>query len=327
MCDERCGCWRGRERWERGRVFFCPNSNASTSFLTTQPVDPADGADVVVAAAAAGINFFDTSPFYGSTKSETVLGGGLRRLNRDSYILATKVGRYGQDEFDFSRARVSASVVDSMRRLGVDRLDVVHCHDVEFASDLSQVVTEALPVLNDLKHQGVIRAVGVTGYPLSTLQRVLDAAPAGSVDVVLSYCHGCLADRSVAPAAKKWAAQGLGVINASPLSMGLLTTAGPPDWHPAPVELKEACAAAAKASAAEGVDISALALRDSLSLENIASHLVGVGSLNILRANVDAALASLAPPSDAERRAAAAVEEVLAPVRGVTWESGLKENL
>lgn len=291
-----------------------------------KPVDPDAGADAVVAAHAAGINFFDTSPFYGATKSETVLGGGLRRLRRDDYVLATKVGRYGADEFDFSRARVAASVVDSMRRLGVDRLDVVHCHDVEFAADLGAVVTEALPVLADLKRQGVVRAVGVTGYPLPTLQRVLDAAPAGSVDVVLSYCHGCLADRSLAPVAKKWAAAGLGVINASPLSMGLLTARGPPDWHPAPPHLKAACARAAAAAAAAGVDISALALRDSLALDGVASHLVGCGSTAIVAANVDAALAALRPPSEAEAAAAAAVEGVLAPVRGTTWPSGLPQN-
>ena len=256
-----------------------------------------------------------------------MLGGGLKRLKRDSYILATKVGRYGQDEFDFSKARVTASVVESMRRLGVDRLDIVHCHDVEFAAELSVVVTDALPVLNDLKQQGVIKAVGVTGYPLSTLQRVLDAAPPGAVDVVLSYCHGCLVDRTLAPLAEKWAAAGLGVINASPLSMGLLTARGPPDWHPAPPELKAACAEAARVAAGAGADISALALRDALALPpSIASHLVGCGSVEVVEANVKAALAALQPPTEAEAAAMAAVEGVVAPVRGATWASGRAEN-
>jgi L-galactose dehydrogenase len=255
-----------------------------------------------------------------------VLGLGLARLpSRDAYILATKVGRYGADDFDFSAARVKASVVDSMRRLGVDRVDVVHCHDVEFG-DLGQVVTEALPALSDLKHQGVIRAIGVTGYPLPTLQRVLDAAPPGAVDVVLSYCHGCLADHALAPRAAAWMAAGLGVINASPLSMGLLTARGPPDWHPAPDALKAACREAAAAAAAAGHDISALALRDALVMPGVASHLVGCGSVDVVEANVAAAQAALRPPTEGEAAALAEVRRVLAPVEGTTWPSGRPEN-
>merc|ERR1711916_227064 len=57
-----------------------------------------------------GINFIDVSPYYGITKAETVLGKALKGIPRDSYYLATKVGRYGGDEFDFSADRVIKSV-------------------------------------------------------------------------------------------------------------------------------------------------------------------------------------------------------------------------
>ena len=61
----------------------------------------------------------------------------------------------------------------SLARLGLARLDLVQCHDIEFG-DLDQVVTGALPALADLKAQGVVGAVGVTGLPLATLEKVVE---------------------------------------------------------------------------------------------------------------------------------------------------------
>ena len=287
------------------------------------PVDV--GVAAVAAAHAAGINFYDTSPFYGITKSETVLGEALKPLPRDGIIVATKVGRYGQDEFDFSSGRVSASIVDSLRRLGLDRLDIVHCHDVEFG-DAAQVCEQAIPTLLDLKAQRVIGAIGVTGYPLPALDKVLAAAPKGSVDIVLSYCRGCLADHALDAAAARWTAAGLGVINASPLSMGLRTQRGPPEWHPAPAELKAAARAAAAVAADAGFDIADLALRDALAVPHVASHLVGCGSPEVVEANVRAARAALARAPPAEAAALDAVRGVLAPVLGTTRPSGRPET-
>jgi diketogulonate reductase-like aldo/keto reductase len=62
-----------------------------------------------------GINFIDTSPYYGD--SETVLGHCLKGLPRDKYFIATKCGRYGDDDFDFSASRVCQSVSDSIEKV------------------------------------------------------------------------------------------------------------------------------------------------------------------------------------------------------------------
>jgi L-galactose dehydrogenase len=99
----------------------------------------------------AGINLIDTSPFYGLTRSETVLGRCLKGVPRDRYFLATKVGRYGHDarDFDFSAARVRRSVDESLKRLGVDYVDLIQCHDIEFGS-LEQVIGETIPALREL---------------------------------------------------------------------------------------------------------------------------------------------------------------------------------
>lgn len=137
--------------------------------------DEEEGIRSVHAAFAAGINFFDTSPYYGELRSEKVLGRALQGLPREKLVLSTKVGRYGpeQQHFDFSAARVTASVQESLQRLQTDYIDIIQCHDIEFG-DLDQVVTETLPALVKLRDQGIVRHIGITGLPLGIFSYVLD---------------------------------------------------------------------------------------------------------------------------------------------------------
>ena len=263
-----------------------------------------------------GVTLIDVSPYYGRTAAETVLGQALRGIDRDSYVLATKVGRYDLAEFDFSAGRVARSVHESLDRLGTDHLDLVQCHDVEF-SDLDQIVEETLPALRSLQSDGVIRAVGVTGLPIPALAYVVERAP---VDTVLSYCHYTLQNRTLGGWLPFFADHGVGVLNASPLAMGLLTEGGPPAWHPAPAALRSACARAAELCRAEGTDLATLALRFALTLPGVASTLVGLASPEIVRRSLDAA----AGPIDAELLTA--VRAVLADQLDVSWPSGRPEN-
>ena len=101
-----------------------------------------------------GINFIDVSPYYGHYKAETVLGKALKRIPRDKYFLSTKVGRYGKDgvnTWDYSGKRATESVYESMERLGVDYIDLINVHDIEFQAalpgGLQKVVDETLPAL------------------------------------------------------------------------------------------------------------------------------------------------------------------------------------
>src|ERR1051326_9023751 len=73
-------------------------------------IEEAEGVRAVHTAIDLGINFINVSPYYRATRGETVLGKALRKIPRDRYLLATKVGRYGPDEFDFSAGRVGRSV-------------------------------------------------------------------------------------------------------------------------------------------------------------------------------------------------------------------------
>jgi aryl-alcohol dehydrogenase-like predicted oxidoreductase len=281
-----------------------------------RPIDEAEGIRTVHAALDLGINFIDVSPYYGLTKAETVLGKALATLPRDGYILATKVGRYGADEFDFSAARVTASIDESLRRLQVDHIDLIQCHDIEFGS-LDQVVRETLPALRKVREQGKVRFIGITGYPLKIFRTVLDQT---DVDTILSYCHYSLNDTALESLIPYLQGKKVGIINASPLSMGLLTERGAPSWHPAPEPLKAACAKAAAHCRSKGVDIAQLALQFAVSNPAIATTLAGTASPENLRKNV--AWSQHAPDPEL----LAEVQAILAPVRNMSWPSGRPEN-
>ena len=106
-----------------------------------QEIDEDEAVRAVHKAFHSGINLFDTSPFYGATKSESVLGKALKGLPRDQIVVCTKVGRYGEVDFDFSAKTVTRRFHESLARLQLDYVDVVHCHDVEFGN-MDQVCTD-----------------------------------------------------------------------------------------------------------------------------------------------------------------------------------------
>ena len=232
-----------------------------------------EGIEAVFTALDNGINFIDVSPYYGHLKAEIVLGKALRQVQRDRYVLSTKVGRYGENgvnTWDYSAERVTRSVYESMERLGVDYIDIINVHDVEFQADLpgglQKIVDETLPALVALKSEGVVKHVGITDLQPENLKWVIDHSADGTVESVLNFCHYSLNDTLLADYLGYFEQKGIGVINASPFSMGLLSDRGAPDWHPAPQELKEACARAAAYCREQGYPIDKLAIQFSTSL-------------------------------------------------------------
>ena len=227
-----------------------------------------EGLRAVHVAVENGINFIDVSPYYGHLKAEKVLGKALKDIPRDKYYLSTKVGRYGKDgvnTWDYSARRATESVYESMERLHVDYIDLINVHDIEFA-DLRQVVEETLPALVTLREKGVVRHVGITDLQPENLKWVIEHSPEGVVESVLCFCHYSLNDDMLLDYLDFLEERGIGVINASPLSMGLLSQRGTPAWHPAPERLKEACARAAAHCAVQGYPIEKLAIQYSTSL-------------------------------------------------------------
>jgi len=263
-------------------------------FKTT---DDSESASLVKRVLQQGVNYIDTAPWYGQGRSERVLGIALKGIPRKAYYLATKVGRYElepREMFDFTKDRVLRSVEESLQRLGVDYIDVIQVHDVEFSHSLEQVVKHTLPALALLKAQGKVRYVGVTGYNLGTLQRLIEAAPPGSIDTVLSYCRATLFDRSLfGQALDFFQERNIALINASPVSMGLLSTRGPPAWHPATQDIKAVCAKAAVYCTDQGEDITDLAVLWSLAQEDIPTTLTSTASRVNLDKNLSLAKGSL----------------------------------
>src|ERR1043165_6321770 len=185
-----------RELGKTGLKVSTLSFGASSLGAVFHDINEDDAVRTVHVAVDHGINFIDVSPYYGATKAETVLGRALKQIGRERYYLATKVGQYGEGEFDFSASRVTRSVDESLRRLNVDYIDLIQCHDIEFVK-LDQIVNETLPALHKLKSTGKVRHVGITGLPLKVFRDVIDRVSPGMVETILSFCHYELNDTSL----------------------------------------------------------------------------------------------------------------------------------
>lgn len=242
-----------------------------------------------------GINFIDVSPYYGHLKAELVLGKALKDIDRSKYYLSTKVGRYGKDGvnyWDYSAQRATESVYESMERLNIDYIDLINIHDIEFA-DLEQVCNETLPALVELRNKGIVKHVGITNLTLHHFKYVIDHVPAGTVESVLSFCHYCLNDNALTDYLDYFEEREIGVINASPFSMGLLTERGAPNWHPAPKPLQDLCKKAVNHCKAKGESIEQLAVKYSVSNPRIATTLFSTSRPEAVLQNIKWAEAPL----------------------------------
>ena len=264
-----------------------------------------------------GLNFIDTSPFYGRGMSEVLLGIALRGVARDSYTLCTKLGRYDLGHFDFSAKRVAESVDVSLHRLGTDHLDIILCHDIEFVP-MQQIVDETIPALRKIQQSGKVRFIGFSGYPQKIFRFICDQI---DVDCVLSYNQYTLQNtRFVDETVPYLKAKGVGVMNAGPFSARLLTNAPLPAWLKEPENVKAAARAAAALCAERGVDIAKLAVQFSCAHPDIATTVAG--SANPV--NIRNWAQWLSEPLDQELLAE--VLNIFAPVKNLGHLEGLREN-
>jgi D-threo-aldose 1-dehydrogenase len=222
-------------------------------------IDEDTALGAVEAAWDGGVRYFDTAPHYGLGLSERRLGRALVGRPRDEFVVSTKVGRLlvpnptpvGTDlaaggfavpddlirERDFSRDGVRRSIEASLRRLDLDRVDIVYLHDPENHMDIA--LREAIPALVELREQGVIRAIGAGMNFVAPLRRLVAES---DVDAVMVAGRWTLADRSAAPLLRECEARQVAVVAAAPFNSGLLSQPRPPehayfDYLPATPEM------------------------------------------------------------------------------------------
>ncbi len=275
-----------------------------------------EGNDAVQYAIEQGINYFDVSPYYGTTLAEERLGAALAG-RRHEVVLATKCGRYGVDHFDFSPETITREFDLSLQRLRTDHVDLLQVHDVEFGS-MDQILGETLPAMRRLQQQGKARFIGITGYWPALLARMAETVP---VDTVLNYCHFNLLmsdmDDELAPAARR---HGWGLVNASPLHMGLLGGAEVPAWHPASPHVRRVAAEVVALCRQHTLSPATVALHACLDHDAIASTLIGLSSVS----QVNEALNAVDSQPPAELMTA--IRALVVPIMNTVWTSGLAEN-
>jgi aryl-alcohol dehydrogenase-like predicted oxidoreductase len=279
-------------------------------------VDISDALRSVRTALDGGMNFIDTSPFYGRGMSEVLLGRLLPDVPRDSYYLGTKLGRYSLQHFDFSARRVVESVDISLERMRVEHLDIVLCHDIEFV-DLAQIVDETLPALRKEVEKGKVRFIGVSGYPMKIFKYILARA---SVDVILTYNHYTLQNDMALELVPLCRERGVGIMNAAPFSARLLTDAPLPSWHRAPAHVRAAARRAADLCRDRGYDIAQLALQFSVANPDFATCIAGSADPS----SVTKWLQWVHAPMDESLMAE--VQEVLRPIHNWFYVEGRPEN-
>ena len=282
-------------------------------------VDEAEGIRAVHAALDLGINYFDVSPAYGATRSETVLGKALKGIARDRYILSTKVGKYtqpeqyGNDTLDYSRARIRASLDESASRLGTDYFDIIHIHDIEYQGrkHTEWALAEGLAAVQELKREGRIGAVSFGIYPMDLWHRIFSDYDVDAALVHNHYCLHCTRLLELLPVAKQ---KNIGIINGSPFGSGLLTERGPADWHPATPAERQLFCDAVDVCRQQGVPISKLALQFASQNPDIPTTLFSSTRAESVRRNVR----WHEEPFD--QNLLATVRRILAPVINKQWD-------
>lgn len=281
-------------------------------------IDESDGIAAVREALDEGINYFDVAPAYGGTVAETVLGKALRGIARERFVLSTKAGKYtepgsyGKDELNYSEERIRKGLEESMERLGVDYIDIVHLHDFEYQglSKVDMAFEEGFPTLLKLKEEGKIGAVSAGIYPMKLWYRVVEEAP---VDCILTHNHYCLNDTRGLELVPMCHRREIGMINASPFASGLLTGGKVADWHPANAEQRALFEKVAKWCEEQGTPIAKLALQFSVHETPFHTTMFSTARLSSLKRN----LQWVAEPY--EQELITEVRRMLEPIHDYQW--------
>lgn len=256
----------------------------------------------VAAAFASGslkVNFLDTSNEYGGARSESLIGAALREAGGlgAGLVLQTKLDR-DVTTGEFGGDRMWRSIEESLDRLGLDSVQVLYLHDPEHVGfDAAMAPGGAVEALVSMKEQGLASAIGISGGPVSMMQRFVET---DAFDALVTHNRFTLLDRSADALFDASTKRGLGITNAAPYGAGVLTGdrrfAGSYGYAPMTAEVAAGHERVRLACEAAGVPLAAAALQFSMRDARIHSTIVGLSS----RARLDAAIADAAmdiPPA------------------------------
>jgi D-threo-aldose 1-dehydrogenase len=276
--------------------------------------------DTIDAAYQAGMRYFDTAPLYGYGLSEMRLGKGIARYPRDQVVISTKVGwalvplEPGQPQaidifakalpfrgvIDYSRAAILRSIEESLKRMNTDRIDILLMHDPDEAvsikpgrdpyevSHFAQAMKEAYPILDDLRRQGVIKAIGVG---MNQWQMLHDFAQAGDFDCFLLAGRYTLLEQEpmnkFLPLCEK---KKISVIIGGPYNSGILATGAVEgayyNYQPAPPRMLVWVRQIEEVCARHKVALQAAALQFPFGHPAVTSIIPGARSVAELHANL-----------------------------------------
>jgi D-threo-aldose 1-dehydrogenase len=274
----------------------------------------ADAASAVVGAFAAGIRLFDTAPLYGHGLIEHRIGAALRHGKRDDFVLATKVGRLLRPDasaagehyrdilpfatqFDYSYDGVLRSIEDSLQRLGLARIDIVHIHDVDVWTHKSQAaMDERFAEVMGGGYRALLRlreekAIGAIGVGVNEWQACQRFAEAGDFDCFLLAGRYTLLEQAALDSFLPLClARNIAVIIGGPFNTGILATgavAGATyNYQPATAEVMERVSRIDAVCRRHGVALASAALQFPLHHPAVASVIPGARSAVEVTANV-----------------------------------------
>lgn len=239
-------------------------------------VEREDAIGAIRQALARGLNLIDTAPMYGHGMSEELLGEALAGVPRDSYVLSTKVGRLLAPEdpakmadslwrnispyrwyFDFSRDAILRSHEESLKRMKVDRIDILLIHDPD--DHWEDAIRYAYPAIHELRAQGTVGAIGAGMNQWQMLKRF---AEEGDFDCFLLAGRYTLLDRTAEPEFLPLCGRkGTSILIGGPYNSGILAGGSTFNYAPAPPEMLERVAKMRDLCASYGVDLKAAALQ------------------------------------------------------------------
>jgi D-threo-aldose 1-dehydrogenase len=260
------------------------------------PTAEAEAIAVIHGSLGLGLNYLDTAPMYGVGQSERRYGQALRGVARDSYVLSTKVGRLLRPDtpgsasmtwaFDFSREGVRESIRSSLERLALERVDILFVHDPD--AHYQEALTQAFPVLMELRAQGRVRAIGAG---MNQWQMELAFAREGHCDCFLLAGRYTLLDQSALPEFLPYCVEHeIGVIAGGPYNSGILAV-GPRagatfNYRAASAEMMDKAGRISAICDRYHVPLKAAALQFILAHPAIASVIPGARSLAEVEENV-----------------------------------------